>query len=163
MPAYEIVIEENNVVVEIANGNTTDTVVSESDTLVIEVAEQGPPGIQGPQGIQGVPGDVGIQVPFNFGDATPKNVAIVPANKLIYSAKICISVPFNGTASTLSLGDAGNAQRLVQTTEVDPYSEGIFETSPAYKYGSDTQVILTINQGLGCTQGSGIVVITFQT
>lgn len=97
---------------------------------------------------------------FNFGDATPKNLMIIPADKIIQDVSIILMTAFDAT-STLSVGDAGDINRLLSTTDNNTLETGTYTTEPAYKYGVNTQLTLSITPGV-TTQGSGLVVITYQ-
>lgn len=106
-------------------------------------------------------GDAGtFEMLFNFGDATPKNLMIIPANKIIQDVSIVLMTAFNA-ASTLSVGDAGNVNRLLATGDNTTSEAGTYTTEPAYKYAVDTQLTLSITPG-ATTQGNGLIVITYQ-
>ena len=97
---------------------------------------------------------------FNFGDATPKNLMIIPADKIIQDVSIILMTAFDAT-STLSIGDVGNVNRLLSTTDNTTLEAGTYTTEPAYKYAVNTQLTLSITPG-ATTQGNGLVVITYQ-
>lgn len=99
---------------------------------------------------------------FAFGDATPSNLLIVPGGKLIYVAEIIMLTPFDGVGCSLSIGDSGNLSRLMAVDQNDPTSDATYVTTPAISYGVDTQLLLTIVQGSGATQGNGLVRLSIQ-
>lgn len=101
------------------------------------------------------------EILFNYGDATPKNLFTVAANKIILSVSIVLGTAFDDIAATLSIGDAGNVQRLLATTDILPNEIGTYTTEPGNKYGVATAITLSITAGTS-TQGSGLVVITYQ-
>ena len=101
------------------------------------------------------------EIPFNYGDATPKNLVLVPANSIITSVSIILLTAFDDPASTLSVGDAGDVNRLLATTDNTTQITGTYTTEPAYKYLSSTQITLSISPGTS-TQGNGIVLINYQ-
>jgi len=100
-----------------------------------------------------------ITVPFSFGDASPKAIALLPINSTVFTATIVIQVPFNGVGSMLRLGDAGTPDRLITAIQNDPFEIAEYETNPGHSYTTETQVNLSITPGSGCTQGSGFVLI----
>lgn len=97
---------------------------------------------------------------FDYGDASPKNLITIPADKIIQSVSIIIMTPFDDT-STLSIGDAGDVDRLMETTDNYTEEAGTYTVEPAYKYGINTQLTLSITPGAS-TAGHGLVVITYQ-
>ena len=105
--------------------------------------------------------DGASQLTFNYGDASPKNLIIVAAGTVITSVSILILNGFNDPASTLSIGDSGDPQRLMSTTDNAPNVAGTYTVEPAYKYIGSTQLILTINPGTS-TVGNGLILINYQ-
>lgn len=103
------------------------------------------------------------EIRFDYGDATPKTLFTVPANKLIQRVAIVIFTAFDGASPALTVGDAGDTDRLMTASQVDPSAAGTYEVSPGYKYGSDTAVTLSITPGSGATAGSGLVVIDYES
>jgi hypothetical protein len=95
--------------------------------------------------------------PFSFGDASPSTILMVKANQLVRTVTITILVPFNGTNSQLSVGDAGDDERLFPTGSVDPADANTeWEYNPSHRYGASTAILLFIVPN-GATQGSGVV------
>lgn len=106
-----------------------------------------------------VVGDVSI--PFNYGDATPKNLTIAPANSVITSVSIVMVTAFDDPTATLTIGDSGDPDRLMEATDSIANSTGIYTTEPVYKYGANTQLTLTISPGVS-TVGAGLVLINYK-
>lgn len=100
------------------------------------------------------------EVAFNFGDATPKSLFTIAAGKTVQSVSIIILEAFNDVTATLSVGDAGDTDRLFETTDILPSVVGTYTTEPGYKYISATPLTLSISPGTS-SQGSGLVVITY--
>ena len=120
-------------------------------------------GLKGEQGDPGPPGTSGgIEFPFSWGDASPETITTIPSGKLIYEVQVHIQTAFDGASPQLQIGDAGQADRLMQAGQLDPTQEGSYSVSPAKVYGSDTDILLTIDPGGGATAGSGLVVIFVQ-
>ena len=44
-------------------------------------------------------------------------------------------------ASTLSIGDSGNTQRLMATGQNNPLSTDVYATTPFHKYASNTNIL----------------------
>lgn len=143
---------------------TTDqqVVVEEQVTQVVSVGEQGPTGAQGPIGLTGPSGGATTEVNFAYGDASPTMLATAVAGKLVYGVGLHIKVPFDGIGATLTVGDAGQADRLMAAGENDVTQVGSNATAPAYVYGVNTAITLSIAPGAGASQGSGTVVLYIQ-
>lgn len=99
-----------------------------------------------------------VQVRFNFGDATPKPIATIPADRVVLSATITILVPFDDASGTLALGAADELQ---ETSDNLPWVQGTYDTSPGIQYGVSTAITLKITPGAS-TQGSGLVTINLE-
>lgn len=148
----------------------TDYIVAETPRVQHVVADRSVGGVvaagqQGPQGLMGLPGPAGgaaIEVAFSYGDATPVSAATALAGKLVYGVQIHIRVPFNGTGAALTVGDAGDTARLMAAVDNDPTAVGSYTTTPAYAYGSDTGLTLSITPGAGASQGAGVLVLYIQ-
>lgn len=147
-----------------------DAIVVEVPRVQLVVADRSVGGVvavgqQGPQGLMGLPGPAGgaaIEVAFSYGDATPVSVTTALAGKLVYGVQIHIHVPFDGSAAALTVGDAGDTDRLMAAADNDPTTVGSYTTTPAYAYGSDTGLTLSITPGAGASQGAGILVLYIQ-
>lgn len=104
-----------------------------------------------------------IEVPFNFGDASPKPITVVPANKLVLNSSIVITTGFDGSTASLTVGSAATPDDIMTTSDVAPSVASTWSSNPNTVYGADTQVYLTINNGSGATSGSGILILQIQT
>ena len=102
--------------------------------------------------------DETVEVRFNFGDATPKPIATIPANKVVTGASITILTPFDDPTATLALG---NTTDLQETTDNLPSEAGTYTTTPGIQYATPTACVLSITAGTS-TQGSGLVTITLE-
>lgn len=124
-----------------------------SEVLIVEAAEQGPPGPPGANG------SGGIEFPFAWGDASPRQIVIAVAGKLIYGVQIHIATAFDGVGASLTVGDAGQTDRLMSVYKSDPNTAGTYTASPAHRYGVATPILLTINPGAGASAGAGLLTI----
>lgn len=100
-----------------------------------------------------------IEFPFAWGDASPRPVVVAPAGKLVFAADLHVSQAFDGDTPSLTLGDAGDVDRLMQATQNDPREIATYTVSPNYRYGADTQILLTITPGIGATAGAGLLTL----
>ena len=104
-----------------------------------------------------------VEVNFNYGDASPKLITTVPANKLVLMSSIVIKTGLNGVGATLQIGSAGTPGDIMATSDNAPSILSNWTNNPDTVYGSDTPVYLTINNGSGATAGSGLVILQIQT
>ncbi len=96
-------------------------------------------------------------VPFAYNAVSPLALYTTGNNETIISVKLYIDTLFDGTV-TISIGETGNIQRLMTTSENDPYSIGNYETEPAIEYLASTIIRLYIS-AVGSTAGNGRVII----
>lgn len=100
-------------------------------------------------------------VSFSYGDATPKIIYSISAGKTVLKAQITITQPFNGDSSVLRLGDGINPERLITALQNNSAIAGSYTTNPVYTYTASTDILLAILPGVGCTQGSGLILLEF--
>ena len=102
-----------------------------------------------------------INVPFAYGDASPRLVYQVPAGqtKTVVTAQVVITQAFNGSASVLALGDMTQSDRLIASALIDTADAAEYETNPAIEYSAGSLILLSIAPGSGTTQGSGYVLL----
>jgi hypothetical protein len=98
---------------------------------------------------------------FSYGDVTTQTIYALTAGQRITQVEIVFDVAFN-VVSTISVGDSGNTQRLMTTGQNNPLSTDVYATTPFYKYASNTNILLTLNTGMGATQGSGVVIVYYE-
>ena len=118
--------------------------------------------LAGPAGPRGADGSGAIEMPFGYGDATPRLITTVPAGKFVYEVDLIITTAFNGVGAALAVGDAGIADRLLAIAENAPGTLGTYTTHPNVAYLVGTAVNLTITPGAGASQGAGIVRLIVQ-
>lgn len=95
---------------------------------------------------------------FDFGDATPKLVFAAQPDKFIFSVKIIITTPFDGSGWSLTVGDSGDDDRLMQANQNNPGVERTYESTPSYQYADVTDINLYITPGTA-TEGTGYIVL----
>lgn len=98
--------------------------------------------------------DENIEVRFDYGDATPKPLGVIPANRVVRMVSINILEAFNDE-STISIPS------LLQTTDAFTMMEGTYTVYPGVQFSLNTPVELFISSG-SSTQGSGLVTITLE-
>lgn len=100
-------------------------------------------------------------VDIAYTDSGALNVgAAVSANGRVLSVYINVTQVFNGTVPTLIVGDAGDTDRFVLTTEVDLKTVGVYKLDMAHLYSVSTQVIATIAPD-GSTTGAANVTLVY--
>jgi len=100
-------------------------------------------------------------LPFSYGDVTTQTIYAAISGQRITKIELGFDTAFN-VASSLKVGDGANIQRLMDTGQNNPLRGGIYGTTPFYKYSVNSNILLTINAGAGCTQGSGTVIIYYE-
>lgn len=106
--------------------------------------------------------DTGVfELVFFYGDATPKPLFTIEANKRILSISIFITTAFDGIGASLSVGDASNYSSLMATSDILPNIESVWEVTPSVVYGTATPLFLSIVPGSGATAGAGLITITY--
>jgi len=138
-------------VVTAVEGTTITTSVIATQVVTLLTAEQGPAGVDG--------ADATGQRTFAFewGDATPVPLLTVDAGRMVLACTVSLDVPFDGVGASLSIGDAGDDGSLFDAGMIDTSVVGSFQNSPCLRFGTDTEVLLTITPGTGASTGSGVV------
>lgn len=97
-----------------------------------------------------------IMKAFAYDTSSPMTIGTVPAKARILRRRQDIQTAFNGTAPTTTMGDAGNAARLMAATDSDPKTQAAYggDMSPSYPYEAETAITLTITPD-GSTAGAG--------
>ena len=108
---------------------------------------------------QYIPGQ--LEIAFNYGDATPKPVGTVPAGSVVTSVSLVILTGLNDTMSTISVGTNSNVSQLMATTDNTTSIAGTYTTEPAYKYITQTPLVMAISPGTSSV-GNGILIINYQ-
>jgi hypothetical protein len=99
-----------------------------------------------------------IKRTFTHQSGAGVSVATVPADATIGRIGVLVRTPFNGTAPTLEIGDAADADRLVITTDVDLTVAGMTWLDGGHDYAAQTEVLAAIAQG-GSTAGDASILM----
>lgn len=97
---------------------------------------------------------------FAFNSNQTINVVILPTDSTVLSVTLLINTPFNDAATTITVGDAAQPDRLFVAEDNLPTVSGSYTVYPNYSYGIATQLTLTITGT--STAGSGIVTLQYQ-
>lgn len=98
---------------------------------------------------------------FSYGDVTTQTIYQAIAGQRITKVEVAFDVAFN-VASTLSIGDGADTQRLMDTGQNNPLIGGAWSSHPFHLYASNTNILLTLNVGSGANQGSGAVIVYYE-
>lgn len=99
--------------------------------------------------------------PFSHGLLSPTLVLALPEDTYLQHVAMDIQQAFNGDDPTLRLRtDSGTV--LLDTTQNDPTTAGLYETAPALLLPAGTEIYLEINPGFGASAGSGYLLFNFR-
>ena len=101
------------------------------------------------------------EIAFAYGDASPRTIYTIVGTQRVWQVALSIDTPFNGTSPSLTIGDAGDADRLMAATQNDPLTVSVYSSNPAYEYTTGTAITLTIVPGAGASAGSGKIQLFF--
>ena len=93
-----------------------------------------------------------------IGTADTNVGAILPTNVRVTSVRINITTPYTGGGVTVTIGDVGDADRLVTVNEVDIVSAGLYQIDLMHNYTSSTQAVAYITSA---TAGAGYVMLDY--
>ena len=95
---------------------------------------------------------------FAYNSSSPLPIGTIGAGKRVVSVRTHVETALNGTTPLLTVGDAGDADRLMTAAQNDPKTIGAYDTDPGYKYAAETAVNLTITPDAS-SAGAGFVVL----
>ena len=93
-----------------------------------------------------------------IGTADTNIGVILPTNVRVTSVRINITTPYTGGGVTVTIGDVGDADRLVTVDEVDIASAGLYQIDLMHNYTSATQTVAYITSA---TAGAGYVMLDY--
>lgn len=124
---------------------------------VLAVAAMGP---QGPKGDAGLSGGGTLPVlNFAYGDASPRTLLTMGADSEVVSVSLEIEVAFDGDAPQIQLGTTTDPAALMATDQSAPSQVGIYEVAPRVALLAGDAIVLSLNPGVGASQGRGQFVI----
>lgn len=99
--------------------------------------------------------------PFSYGMASPSLILALPAAAYLQHVALDVQQAFDGETPSLRLvTDSGLV--LIDTSQNDPTTEGLYETAPAAEIAAGAEIYLEILPGFGATQGSGYLLFSFR-
>jgi len=93
--------------------------------------------------------------------ATTNIGANLPAYSRVVSIKIHITTPYTGTGVAMTIGDAGNNTRLMESSEIDLETAGLYQIELHHNYGSASEQAVAYI--VGATGGAGYIILTYIT
>jgi hypothetical protein len=96
---------------------------------------------------------------FAYGDATPEVIFTCAAGDTIARVELSILTAFDGAGAALTVGDAGDIDRLMTAASNIPGTVGTYTTHPLHTYAAATAIALYITPGGGASAGNGFVKI----
>ena len=86
----------------------------------------------------------------------------VSQNKKVQTVTVDVTTAFDGSAPTLTIGDAGDNDRLMTNDYIDLKDVATYEVTPNYTYtnAADTDVLAYFNADSSST-GTAVVTITY--
>lgn len=99
-----------------------------------------------------------IERDFTYQSGTLKIDAVPPGRVL--RTTVIISTAFDG-APSITVGDAGDVDRLVEAGDVNPLVADTYESKRNYKYADQTDLNVIVTPG-GATQGTGTVIVEYR-
>lgn len=103
-----------------------------------------------------------IRIDVQFGDVNVIPLYKIPAGLYVLNARIIIETAFNGTNPTISIGDTSDNARLMSTTQNYLGSTRTYQSTPSFKYNSETQINVYFTSG-SSSVGVATVFMTVQT
>jgi hypothetical protein len=88
------------------------------------------------------------------------SVLNIPAGARVLQVSVSFSTAFNDNSASVMVGDSGLNNRLMQSSQNDPTTLGVYQAHNEYQYVSATQVNVYINSG-SSTQGIGLVAVIY--
>ena len=102
-----------------------------------------------------------VTVDFAYDTSSPFNIgSAVPDASTVIKFMVQVDTIFDGTTPTLSIGDAGDTDRIATTAEIDLETAGLYTDDKWVEYASSTQLTGTLTVS-GATAGAASVVIMY--
>lgn len=98
---------------------------------------------------------------FSWGDVSPGSILTVPSGKMVFKVEVILKASFD-VATTLSVGDSIDHERLFPATAFLSSSVGTVQSNPGHTYLSDTPINLYITLGGGTSAGNGLILLYIQ-
>lgn len=103
-----------------------------------------------------------IEVPFSFDDSSPFSLGLVPAGARVIARRAIVEESFDGASPTITLGDAGDADRLMAESDADLTAVADYEVrEPTVLYADETELLATLVPDAS-TQGAGVILVEYR-
>jgi hypothetical protein len=104
-----------------------------------------------------------VEIEVEFNSATNGLIHTISSGRRVSFVTVTVVTPFNGTAPTIAVGDAGSNSRLMTADQNDLTTIADYSTTPSYTYsnsGSDTDIEYYFDPG-NSTSGKAVIAITY--
>ncbi|MFA5491080.1 MAG: hypothetical protein WC284_18020, partial [Candidimonas sp.] len=103
-----------------------------------------------------------ISVLIDYTDISPTFIHRISSGTRVTDVSVEIIQTFDNSSATMSVGDAGDNQRLFDISMIDMEEIGVYVNRPFYQYGGSTETELYVYFDFnGSTQGQMRVTITY--
>ena len=95
---------------------------------------------------------------ITYATSSPADLDTLPDNTIVGRLVVIVTTPFNGTAPTLTIGDSGDNDRLLEAADVDLKTANTYIIDKYHLYASQTDVKTYIAPD-GSTAGEAIIIL----
>ena len=101
-------------------------------------------------------------VQLAYTDTGDNNIgAVVPEDATFAIVLVQVTTTFDGTTPVLIVGDSGDDNRLMETTDNDLTTAGLYQKAVIYTFPADTQLLANLTIGGTPSQGACDIVVLF--
>jgi hypothetical protein len=145
--AWEAITVPEGLKIVVTDALTGGTDEYEADTVYVWDADGATWVMIGP-----APGVTGVEknerLTIDYTDVGDNNLGSpIPINGIVNKVIVNVTQAFNGTAPLLNIGDAGDADRLMDEVEIDLTTVGRYVVDCYHLYGAATQVLANLAIG----------------
>lgn len=103
-----------------------------------------------------------LEVAFSFDDVSPISLGMIPAGARVISRRVIVEETFDGSSPTVTLGDAGDPDRLMADSDSDLTAGADYEVrEPTVLYADQTELLATLVPD-SSTQGAGVILVEYR-
>ena len=139
----------------VTTANDIQTIISSNESQNITSQIQGPPGPPGPSG------NVNFTAAFAWGDAQPATLFTATNGTVITKVEVLILTAFDADA-VVTIGDAGDNERLLKPTDIDLTTAGTYQTTPGFIVTESTPIVFYKTLIGNVSAGNGLILIYFE-
>ena len=101
-------------------------------------------------------------VQLAYTDTGDNNIgAVVPEDATFVIVFVQVTTTFDGTTPVLIVGDSGDDNRFMETTDNDLGTAGLYTKAVVYSFPADTQLLANLTIGGSPSQGACDIVVLF--